>query len=142
MIMWLRPVLNLFAMAENAIWKALTENSAQTHEVADDLRLRWRTYGVPFATVWDEIINMIDSHPRWSLVRADEGTGLIHAEAKTLVFRFIDDVRFKLKLDKNALTRVDRWSASRKGTGDLGTNARRIGRFFRDLDRRLGVDQP
>jgi uncharacterized protein (DUF1499 family) len=128
-------------MADNVIWKALTENSAQTHEAAEDPRLRGRTYPVPFATVWDEIINMIASHSRWALVRADEGTGLIHAEAKTLVFRLIDDVRFKLKLDKNALTRVDMWSASRKGKGDLGVNARRIGGFFRDLDRRLGVDK-
>jgi len=136
----LAPVVNPFAMAEKVIWKAVSENSAQTHEAAEDPRLRGRTYTVPFATVWDEIINMIDSHSRWSLVRADEGTGLIHAEAKTLVFRFIDDVRFKLKLDKNALTRVDMWSASRKGKFDLGVNARRIGGFFRDLDRRLGVE--
>ncbi|NIQ31688.1 MAG: DUF1499 domain-containing protein, partial [Acidobacteria bacterium] len=72
---------------------------------------------VPFATVWDEIIEMIESHPRWKLVRADEGTGLIHAEARTRVFRLVDDVRFKLKLDQNALTRVDMWSASRAGRG-------------------------
>ncbi|KPK66239.1 MAG: hypothetical protein AMS21_02905 [Gemmatimonas sp. SG8_38_2] len=126
-------------MAGNGIWNALTRNSAQTHENAEDSRLRGRTYLVPFATVWDEIINMIETHPRWKLVRADEGTGLIHAEARTLVFRLVDDVRFKLKLDSNALTRVDMWSASRKGKGDLGVNARRIGRFYRDLDRRLGV---
>jgi uncharacterized protein (DUF1499 family) len=124
----------------SGIWKALTQNSAQTHENADDPRLRGRTYVVPFASVWDEIISMINSHPRWNLVRADEGTGLIHAEATTRLFRFVDDVRFKVKLDQNALTRVDMWSASRVGRGDLGANARRIGRFFRDLDRRLGVE--
>ncbi len=94
---------------------------------------------IPFAKVWDEIIEMIESKPRWTLVSADEGTGLIHAEARTLVFRFVDDVRFKLKLDQNALTRVDMWSASRVGKGDIGTNARRIRRFYRQLDRRLGV---
>ena len=126
-------------MAGSDIWKALTENSAQTHENAEDPRLMGRTYMVPFAKVWDEIISMIEKHPRWKVLRADEGAGLIHAEAKTLVFRFVDDVRFKLKLDDNALTRVDMWSASRKGKGDLGTNARRIGSFCRELDRRLGV---
>jgi uncharacterized protein (DUF1499 family) len=122
------------------IWRALTQNSAQTHEDADDPRLRGRTYFVPFATVWDEILKMIESHPRWKLLRADEGAGLIHAEATTRLFRFVDDVRFKVKLDQNALTRVDMWSASRVGRGDLGVNARRIGRFFRELDRRLGVE--
>jgi uncharacterized protein (DUF1499 family) len=126
-------------MAFGGIWQALTENSAQTRENAEDPRLRGRTYMVPFAKVWDEIIDMIDNHPRWGLLRADEGSGLIHAEARTLIFSFVDDVRFKLKLDHNALTRVDMWSASRKGKGDLGTNKRRIARFYRQLDRRLDV---
>ncbi|UCC73495.1 MAG: DUF1499 domain-containing protein [Gemmatimonadota bacterium] len=128
-------------MAHNGLWKALTENSAQTSEQADDLQLRGRTYLVPFATVWDEIIQMIQARARWKLVRADEGTGLIRAEATTPVFRLVDDVRFKLKLDRNALTRVDMWSASRAGKGDLGKNRRRIARFYRELDRRLGVDR-
>ncbi len=124
----------------NRIWRALTQNSAQTHEDADDPRLRGRTYFVPFANVWDEILAMIESHPRWKLLRADEGAGLIHAEATTRLFHFVDDVRFKVKLDQNALTRVDMWSASRVGRGDLGANARRIAWFFRELDRRLGIE--
>jgi uncharacterized protein (DUF1499 family) len=95
---------------------------------------------VPFARVWDEIVQMITEWPRWKLVRANEDKGLIAAEATTLVFRFVDDVRLKVKLDSNALTRVDMWSQSRVGNADLGVNTRRIARFFRDLDRRLGVD--
>ncbi len=128
-------------MLTDGFWKALTQNSAQTGENADDRRLRGRTYVVPFATVWDEIISMIETHRRWNLVRADEGSGQIRAEAKTLVFRFVDDVRFRLKLDQNALTRVDMWSASRVGKGDFGANVRRIARFCRDLDRRLGIEK-
>lgn len=119
--------------------KALTENSAQTSEGAEDPRLRGRTYMVPFARVWDEIIQMIRERSRWALTRANEDKGLITAEATTPVFRFVDDVRFKVKLDSNALTRVDMWSQSRVGNADLGVNTRRIAKFFRDLDRRLGV---
>ncbi len=126
-------------MVFSGLLNALSQNSAQTSEDAEDPRLRGRTYHVPFATVWDEITNMIQTQPRWKLIRADEGSGLIRAEATTRVFRLIDDVRFKVKLDRNALTRVDMWSASRVGKGDLGVNARRIARFYRDLDRRLGV---
>ncbi|UCC47979.1 MAG: DUF1499 domain-containing protein [Gemmatimonadota bacterium] len=122
------------------LWRALTQNSAQTQETAEDPNLRGRTYVVPFARVWDEIVSMVESRPRWRLLRADEASGLIHAEASSRVFRLVDDVRFKVKLDSNALTRVDMWSASRLGKGDLGTNARRIARFCRDLDQRLGVD--
>jgi uncharacterized protein (DUF1499 family) len=127
-------------MANSRFWKALSENSAQTSENAADPRLCGRTYLVPFAAVWDEILAMIGTNPRWKLIRADEGSGLIRAEATTPVFRFVRDVRFKLKLDRNALTRVDMWSASRAGKGDLGANTRRIARFCRQLDRRLGVD--
>lgn len=126
-------------MATSRLWKALTQNSARTREDADDARLKGRTYFVPFAIVWDEIIAMIREHPRWRLIKADEGSGLIHAEAKTLVLRLVDDVRLKLKLDDNALTRVDMWSASRVGRADLGANARRIARFYRELDTRLGT---
>lgn len=131
----------LFGRLARSIVKGLTENAVQTSASAEDPRLRGRTYGVPFATVWDEILGMIRSNKRWRLIDADEGRGAIRAEASTRVFRFVDDVRFRVMLDQNALTRVDMRSASRVGKGDLGTNARRINRFLRELDRRLGVDR-
>ncbi|UCF18309.1 MAG: DUF1499 domain-containing protein [Gemmatimonadota bacterium] len=124
-------------MSLNGLWKLVTENTAQTSEDSADHRLRGRTYLVAYATVWDEIIAMIESRPLWKLLHADEASGSIHAEARTLVFRFVDDVRIKLKLDRDALTRVDMWSGSRVGNADLGANRRRIARFFKDLDRRL-----
>lgn len=126
-------------MAPSRFWKALAQNSAQTGENAADPRLRGRTYMVPFATVWDETITLIRERRGWHLVRANEDKGLIGVEATSLVFRFVDDVRIRIKLDRNALTRVDMWSSSRTGKGDFGANARRIGRFYRELDRRLGV---
>ena len=126
-------------MATSTFWKALSENSAQTAENAVDPRLRGRTYLVPFADVWDEIIAMIEANPRWKLIRADEGTGLIRAEATSALFQSVGDIRFKLRLDRDALTRVDMWSASRRGRGDFGVNTRRIARFYRQLDRRLGI---
>ncbi len=126
-------------MPTERIWKALRTNSAQTHANSEDPRLKGRTYLVPFAQVWDEIVNMIEARSRWTLISADEASGSVRAEARTLVFRFVDDVQVKVKLDDNALTRVDMWSSSRVGNADLGTNARRIAGFFRELDRRLGV---
>jgi uncharacterized protein (DUF1499 family) len=128
-------------MVADGLLKLLTQNSAQTSEAAEDPRLCGRTYFVPFATVWDEMIQMIKAQPRWRLVRANEDKGLIRVEATSRVFKLVDDVRLKIKLDDNALTRLDMWSSSRKGRGDLGTNARRIARFFRDLDRRLGIEE-
>jgi len=128
-------------MPTDRIWKAFTTNSAQTHANSEDPRLRGRTYLVPFAQVWDEIVKMVEKRPRWTLISADEASGGIRAEARTLVFRFVDDVQVKVKLDDNALTRVDMWSSSRVGNADLGANARRIAGFFRELDRRLGIER-
>lgn len=122
-----------------AIWTALTQNSAETGPTADDPRLGGRTYHIPFAVVWDTILEMIRARRRWRLVYADEASGVIKAEARTRILRFIDEVRVRVSLDDNALTRVDMRSRSRKGRGDLGVNARRIARFFTELDRNLGA---
>jgi hypothetical protein len=55
------------------------------------------------------------------------------------VFRLVDDIRVAVGLDQNGQTRVDMVSASRMGRGDLGMNARRIRKFFRVLDRKVGA---
>ena len=68
---------------------------------------------------------------------ADDQSGVIEAVSKTLVFGFVDDVRVEIGLDENGQTRVDLWSASQIGRGDLGRNRRTIGRFLRRLDRSL-----
>jgi hypothetical protein len=77
----------------------------------------------------------------WTLVEADEDLGFFRAEAKTAVFGFVDDIQFRISLDENGQTRVDLTSESRKGRGDLGVNARRIRKFLRVLDRRIGAGQ-
>jgi len=77
----------------------------------------------------------------WTLLEAAEDLGVFRAEAKTLIFGFVDDVEFRISLDENAQTRVDMTSESRTGKGDLGMNARRIRKFFRVLDKRVGAGE-
>jgi hypothetical protein len=90
--------------------------------------------------VWTAAVELASGGLRgWSLVSADEDRGLLSAESRTLVLRFVDDVQVSVTLDENAQTRVDVASSSRKGRGDLGQNARRIRAFFRTLDRRVGA---
>ena len=114
-------------------------NTAATRPDHHDRRLRGRTYPVPFERVWQAAVGLASGGLRgWRLLEADDQRGVIRAEATTLVLRFVDDVRVQVSLDPDAQTRVDARSASRKGRGDLGTNARRLHRFFRALDRRLG----
>jgi hypothetical protein len=58
---------------------------------------------------------------------------LLQATARTLLFQFADEVIVRLEETPDG-TRVDMRSASRIGAHDLGQNARRIRRFFADLD--------
>lgn len=88
--------------------------------------------------MWSEALALARGRAGWTVTEADDLAGVIRAEARTLVFRFVDDVEIRIGLDENAQTRVDLTSASRVGKSDLGTNARRIAGFLRALDRRLG----
>jgi len=118
--------------------KGLRINIAETAPEDADPRLRGRTYAVPFERVWQAALAIGGAWRGWNIVEADDYEGIIRAEATTRIFRFVDDVLIRIYLDQDAQTRVDMRSASRKGVGDFGTNARRIGRFMRKLDRELG----
>ena len=118
----------------------LTTNKAETDLLSDDPRLIGRTYTIPFDRVWTACLDMIDRNRRWTLIYANDLDGYIVVQCQTLVFKFIDDFEITILLDENALTRIDVRSHSRKGRTDLGANARRIGRFFKKLDRILSTN--
>jgi len=118
--------------------RALSHNHVETAIDEADPRLRGRTYAIPFENVWQAASSLANGGlRRWRITSSDDTEGVIHAEAKTLLFRFVDDVVVQVKLDRDAQTRVDLQSASRKGAIDFGANARRTGRFFKALDRKL-----
>ena len=123
------------------IGHALSRNRADTEDDHWDPRLRGRTYHIPFEQVWQASLALASGGKgglrRWKVIQADDYEGVIDAEAKTFWLRFVDDVRINIYLDEDAQTRVDVVSKSRKGKADLGTNARRVARFLRALDRRV-----
>ena len=80
------------------------------------------------------ILDVLAEAPRARVVEV-EGD-YIHAEFKTPVFRFVDDVEFSV--DPGA-KRVDFRSASRVGHSDLGTNRRRMKTLSRRLEVRAGL---
>ena len=123
-------------MSGGGVWHALTRNRAETAADAPDRRLRGRTYAIPFEDVWQVALDLAGRRRGWHVLEADDLEGRIRAEARTLL-RFVDDVVIRVTLDSNAQTRLDMTSASRVGKGDLGKNARRIGKFLRALDREL-----
>ena len=117
--------------------RALTRNRAWTDPASPDRRLRGRAYAIPFAEVWGAALDTARVTKRWTVITADARSGVIEAEARTALWRFVDDVQVRVHLDGDGVTRVDATSASRVGGADLGTNARRIARFLHALDRRL-----
>ncbi|MFP3947508.1 MAG: DUF1499 domain-containing protein [Longimicrobiales bacterium] len=124
-------------MIVDRIVDGLTGNEVETGPEHDDPALRGRTYGIPFDMVWRAALRVAEGRRRWTITRRDDLEGRIVIEATTLVFKFVDDMEVNISLDENAQTRVDARSSSRKGKADLGTNARRLRRFFRDLDREV-----
>ena len=72
--------------------------------------------------------------PGWEIVRRDPGSGRIEAQARSTIFRFVDDVVIRVQPDASgAGSRVDVRSRSRFGQSDLGANAARIRAFLAAL---------
>ncbi len=119
------------------IWRGLTQNRAFTEPEARDPRLRGREYPVPFAAVWQAALQVAQGTRGWTVTASDSRAGEIVAEARTTMWKFVDDVWIRISLDEDGQTCVDVTSASRAGRADLGTNARRIARFLQTLDRHV-----
>ncbi|HEU4452550.1 MAG TPA: DUF1499 domain-containing protein [Longimicrobium sp.] len=117
--------------------RALTSNRAWTSPDSPDPRLRGRVYPHPFARVWEAALETARSRRGWTVAESDPARGEFAAEARTVLWRFTDDVHVRISLDGDGMTRVDLTSQSRVGKADLGANARRIARFLHALDRRL-----
>lgn len=72
----------------------------------------------------------------WQIVETDPQDGRIEAVDRTFWFGFRDDVVVRIS-EEGGQTRVDVRSASRVGRSDLGTNARRISHFLKQLQDRV-----
>jgi uncharacterized protein (DUF1499 family) len=89
------------------------------------------------AEVWPQLGDAIESMPRTRVVSETER--YLHAEATSLIFRFVDDLEVYAPEEGDRL--VVR-SASRVGKGDLGVNRRRVERLRAILVSRGLIRQP
>lgn len=106
----------------------VSSDAPQGDHWIDPLRLR-----VDPATAWRKLEVALTTLPRITVVtRAD---GYLHVEARSLVFRFVDDVEFHLRPAEGEIAVR---SASRVGYSDLGVNRRRV-ENLREVLRRDGV---
>ncbi len=74
-------------------------------------------------TRWDDVRTVVEAMPRVTVVSVSER--YIHAEERSRLFRFIDDLELLWAEDNELVVR----SASRLGHGDLGVNGRRVERL-------------
>lgn len=74
--------------------------------------------------------------PRWTVLESSPAERSLHAEARTRLLHFTDDVRVRVEDASAGRSRVQVHSASRVGFTDFGTNARRIGSYLARLDER------
>ncbi len=76
------------------------------------------------AAAWSALRTALAALPRMTII---EDTGeYLHAEARSLIFRFVDDLECALD---TAAGVIHVRSASRVGHGDLGVNRRRVERL-------------
>ena len=73
------------------------------------------------AGIWGALKTIVADLPRTTIITADDR--YLHAEAKSRLFGFVDDVEFHLR-PADSLIAVR--SASRVGYSDMGVNAERI----------------
>jgi len=81
-------------------------------------------YTINTAGARQKLLGILEDTKRVQLVKV-EGD-YIHAEFRSLIFRFVDDVTFFFPPDKNI---IHVKSASRKGYYDFGENRRRVERL-------------
>jgi uncharacterized protein (DUF1499 family) len=72
-------------------------------------------------TSWDIVQQAVLLLPRTKIVSADNNN--IHAECRSIIFRFVDDLSLHLTPSKGI---IHIRSASRTGYSDLGVNRRRV----------------
>ena len=101
----------------------------------EDVRLRGRTYAVPFEDVWQAALGLADGQQRgWRLLSANDQTGVICATATRRFPEAVDDVVVRISLDDDAQTRVDARAGAREGGPAVRRNTRRLVKFFNALD--------
>jgi len=89
-------------------------------------------FTIPTQAVVHAIMDVIAEHPRTRIVSRD--THYVHAEFRSRLFRFVDDVEFVVDPTEHV---VHFRSAARVGRSDFGVNRRRMEELSRTLHARI-----
>ena len=81
------------------------------------------------AAAWQQLRTAVLAEKRVTIV--EEKEDYLHAEMRSLIFRFVDDVEFSLDADAGL---INVRSASRVGYSDFGVNRKRVERIRTAFD--------
>jgi uncharacterized protein (DUF1499 family) len=81
---------------------------------------------------WTALIDAVAAMPRMTIISRD--STYLHAEARSAIFRFVDDVEFQLRPRQQQIALR---SGARLGISDLGVNRQRIELIRSEFGRRL-----
>lgn len=73
------------------------------------------------AAAWSALKKAVGELPRTTVIKSDET--YLHAEARSRIFRFVDDLEFQLRPEENLIALR---SAARTGRRDFGVNTERL----------------
>ncbi len=123
------------AMASDKEWERFKECpptpncvSSETLSKAKFIE-RFKTGNRP-AESWVLLTKLLEKTSNCRVV--SQNSSYIHAEFRTRLLRFVDDVEFRLESETSEIAVR---SASRVGYSDLGTNRRRLEKLRGDLER-------
>lgn len=100
-------------------------------DAADDHNIEPFRFDGDQAAAWSALKDAIAALPRTSIVTSDDA--YLHAEAKSRLFGFVDDLEFQLRPEESLIALR---SAARTGYSDFGVNAERL----EELRQRLKAD--
>lgn len=80
------------------------------------------------AEAWAVVLEVVAAMPRTTIVAYNDRA--LHAEVRTPIFRFIDDLELRLRPEKG---KIDVRASARVGVGDMGVNKRRINTLRSEL---------
>jgi uncharacterized protein (DUF1499 family) len=101
-----------------------TANCVSTQAVTESQQMEPIRFQGSDEEAMKKLIAVVESQPRMTII-SQQGNYL-YAEARSLIFRFVDDVEFLVEDETNF---IQFRSASRVGYSDLGTNRRRMERI-------------
>jgi uncharacterized protein (DUF1499 family) len=117
------------AMAANAALPRLapcprTPNCVSTQAPPGPKHMDPIPYTGTRAAAQERLLRVLRAHPRTHVVR--EEPGYVHAECRSRIFRFVDDVELEIDEPQGAAGLIHFRSASRLGRKDFGVNRARM----------------